>query len=184
MSSSPNGQASPELKVVFFDVGSENFTAEASAMQDGSSVSPPANPLLKELKALQTEVEDVVLGFETRLRRIRRNNARAFGEAVKEDETDTDDDTVSILPIGDKGKAQIPAGIDVPPVVIGRSKDEVQAAIERAVGVNGDATSSAQTTDTPADPQVEVQSLVEEVFTGQSIPSASTVPAAISHEEL
>ena len=153
-------------------------------MQDGSSVSPPANPLLKELKALQTEVEDVVLGFETRLRRIRRNNARAFGEGVKQDETDTDDAPVSILPIEDKGKAQTPADIDVPPVVIGRSKDEVQAALARAVEADGDAMLSVQATDKPADPEAEVKSLVEEVSTEQSIPSVSPVPAAASHEEL
>ncbi|KZT70767.1 hypothetical protein DAEQUDRAFT_744570 [Daedalea quercina L-15889] len=159
---------------------SENFTKEAHAMQDGSSASPPANSLLKELKAIQTEVEDVVLGFETRLRRIRRNNARTFGEGVTEDEIDADDESVSILPIEDKDKLQTPADIDVPPVVIGRSKEEVKEALGRIVEADGDATSSAQATDKSHDPQLEVKGFVE-AFTEQSIPTVSPV---VSHEEL
>ncbi|KAH9933371.1 uncharacterized protein B0H18DRAFT_983356 [Fomitopsis serialis] len=162
---------------------SENFTQEAEAMQNGTSVSPPANALLKELKAIQTEVEDVVVGFETRLRRIRRNNARAFGESVKEDVTDADDEIVSILPIEDKDKdkVQSPVDVDVPPVVIGRSKEEVMEALDRIVEADGDATSSPQATEQSADPESEVKGLVEEVSTGQSVPSISPVA---SHEEL
>ncbi|TFY54023.1 hypothetical protein EVJ58_g9108 [Rhodofomes roseus] len=160
---------------------SENFTTEAQAMQDGSSTSPPANPLLKELKAIQTEVEDVVLGFETRLRRIRRNNARAFGEGVEEDMVDADDETVSILPIQDKDKVESPADLDVPPVVIGRSKEEVMDALDRIVEADGDATSSPQATERPADPEAEVKGLAEENFTDQSVP---TVSPLAPHEEL
>ena len=94
-------------------------------MQDGSHPSPPINPIVPVLEELQAEVEDVISGYNARLRKIKRDGARAFGAP------DADaDDTVSILPVDDAEDAD--AELDAANVVVGRGKEEVEAALHRA----------------------------------------------------
>ncbi|CDO69647.1 hypothetical protein BN946_scf184851.g35 [Trametes cinnabarina] len=150
----------------------ENFTAHVQSIQDGSHPSPPINPVLPAIADLQNEVEDVVAGFQTRLRRINRNGARSFGtpdedpEDAGETEPVSGDGTVSILPIEESAlpeHTQSPADVDVPPVVIGRSKEEVEAALNRVADLEGDKTSSPSDAGKNADSDAVAQSLKEEI---------------------
>ncbi|KZT09852.1 uncharacterized protein LAESUDRAFT_722002 [Laetiporus sulphureus 93-53] len=163
---------------------SDNFTAQANAIQDGSDPSSPVNPLLKEIENLQSEVQDVVVGFETRLRRIKRTGERALGEGVKPEDSvpeDEEDETISILPIEDDEKVQTPADINIPPVVIGRSKEEVMDALSRAAAAEEAAISSLQATEQTSDVEEVVHSLTEEENASQGVPTA--VPST-AHVEL
>ena len=121
------------------DTGSDNFTALAYSVQDGSHPSPPINPVADALQELQGEVEDVISGYNVRLRKIKRSGGRAFGGTT----SDTEDDTASILPIEDPEQTGSPAdaGRDIPPVVIGRAKEEVEAALNRVAEAEAQKTS-------------------------------------------
>jgi len=120
---------------------SENFTDHAQSVQNGTHPSPPINPVLSEITELQSEVQDIIMGFETRLRRIKRTGDRAFGLEVPEEEESEDDETsapdgpeVSILPIpGDHTDQKPVVGEPVP--VVGRGQREVEEALARAEGV-------------------------------------------------
>ncbi|OCH96334.1 hypothetical protein OBBRIDRAFT_234001 [Obba rivulosa] len=142
---------------------SDNFTSLAHSIQNGSHPSPPINPVITAMSELQSEVEDVVLGFQTRLRRIRRNGERAFnGQEVEPDFANSvDDDTVSILPIEDEDD-QTPADVHIPPVVIGRSKEEVVDALNRVAEREGDATSTPGDRDSVNSEEALVHDLEEE----------------------
>ncbi|OJA21190.1 hypothetical protein AZE42_01377 [Rhizopogon vesiculosus] len=114
---------------------SENFTQEANSMQNGTHASSSVdNPIIPIFEDLESEVQDVVIGFETRLRRIKRDGERAFNSIQKDEEKGTTaadlepgvEPEVSILPIPEKGAS---AQDYVPPVVIGRSKKEVLEAL-------------------------------------------------------
>ncbi|OSX64147.1 hypothetical protein POSPLADRAFT_1054760 [Postia placenta MAD-698-R-SB12] len=143
---------------------SDNFTNAAHAMQNGSDHAAPANPVLQEISDIQSEVQDVVIGFETRLRRVKRNGERVLGENSQQTEASmATDKTVSILPIEDKEKVQSPADINVPPVVIGRSKEEVVEALNRAADQDGQSISPPDATRAPSDPDNVARSLAEEV---------------------
>ena len=72
--------------------GSENFTVHAQSIQDGTHPSPPINPVGPAIKELQDEVEDVIHGFNARLRTIKRSGARAFG--TPEEEADEEQEGV------------------------------------------------------------------------------------------
>ncbi|KAH9987154.1 hypothetical protein BJV74DRAFT_842836 [Russula compacta] len=57
---------------------SNNFTDLAMSIQNGSHPSPPINPISDAMQELQTELQDVIAGFETRYRRIKRHGFKAF----------------------------------------------------------------------------------------------------------
>lgn len=146
--------------------GTENFTALALAIQNGTHPSPPINPVLDGIQDLQTEVQDIVIGFETRLRRIKRSGDRAFGAETPDSDGDSvpSDATVSTLPIeGDahngKEEDESPA---IPPVTIGRSKEEILSVLDRIAQHEGQATSAPD--DKNADPEHVVDDLAQEVI--------------------
>lgn len=96
------------------------------------------------LNDLESEVEDITVGFETRLRRIKREGERVFASDepldLEGDETSSSDDAeMSILPIsGDgtaKGKPEDKVLQEVSDAILGRSGEEVVAALERAESV-------------------------------------------------
>ena len=92
---------------------------------------------------LQVELQDVITGFETRFRRIKRNGFRTFDSLsgdVNEEENEEVFEShqppeVSILPIPeDKSNPTTPIlGSEFP--VIGRGKAEVEEALARAEAV-------------------------------------------------
>ncbi|TFK52034.1 hypothetical protein OE88DRAFT_1658801 [Heliocybe sulcata] len=117
---------------------SENFTEQAYMIQNGSHPSPPVNPVSAALNDLEAEIKDIVTGFQTRLRGLKRSGARAFGG--ESDGADADAPTTpqsptegaSILPVPDAEKKGAAIADGVPPVpVIGRSKGEVLEALGR-----------------------------------------------------
>ncbi|KAI0358010.1 hypothetical protein OH77DRAFT_1421272 [Trametes cingulata] len=164
----------------------DNFTAHVQSVQDGTHPSPPINPVLPAIQEIQNEVEDVVAGFQTRLRRINRNGARAFGtpeEASDEESPETGDETVSILPIEESAlpeHTQSPADVEVPPVVIGRGKEEVEAALNRVADLEGGKTSSPGDADKLADSDAVEQSLKQEIVGEET----SAPPPPPLHQEL
>ncbi|KAF8836828.1 hypothetical protein BDN67DRAFT_262554 [Paxillus ammoniavirescens] len=121
---------------------SEQYAYEAASIQNGThSEAPAPNPLTPILEDLESEVQDVVIGFETRLRRIKRDGERAFnnnsqGTTQKEEEKGSAVEPeavpeVSILPrpvppepIGEEAREFI-----IPPVIVGRSQEEVLEAL-------------------------------------------------------
>jgi len=85
------------------------------------------------MKEIRTEAEDIVIGFETSMRRLNRESARSFGEEAPDsapsDEENPSKPEVSILPI--PGNLPDPGVKDTLPVVIGRGAEEVLEALGR-----------------------------------------------------
>lgn len=117
-------------------IGSERYAQEAASIQNGTHPKVVVtNPMDAILADLASEVQDVVIGFETRLRRIKRDGERAFnnyGNGVAQKEEDkgsivepeveaSADPQASILPVPQEGFT--------PHVVIGRSQEEVLEAL-------------------------------------------------------
>ena len=120
------------------------------SIQNGSHPSPPINPVAAALSELQAEVNDITLGFETRLRRIQRQGDRLFasdkaqevdkldldaeGDSVKET-GESSEPVMSILPVPDEeGEVNDNEEVlqDVSNAILGRGKDEVVEALGRA----------------------------------------------------
>ncbi|GJE91262.1 hypothetical protein PsYK624_074110 [Phanerochaete sordida] len=151
----------------------EEFLQHAASVQNGSHPSPPINPVLAAIEDLQNEVQDVVVGFETRLRRIKRHGERAFGGAPDESEAsdEPEDETVSILPIEDESHRRAEDGESpaAPPVVIGRNAQEIRAALDRAAAAEAQATSAADASS--VDPEAVVESLAQEAVADEQLSS-------------
>ena len=130
----------------------KNFLQEAWSIQNGTHTNALPNAVLSALEDLQSEVEDITIGFETRLRRIKREGARAFsseesGETLEVDEDNTserldkpEDPEVSILPIPadpEEGQSSKDDEVlqNVAEAILGRSEEEIRIALERAEGV-------------------------------------------------
>jgi hypothetical protein len=124
--------------------GSDNFTEFANSIRNGSHPSPPVDPISSAIHDLQLELQDVIAGFETRFRRIKRNGFRTFdslpGDTMEEEENEQVFEShqppeVSILPIPeDESNTAAPIlGGEFP--VVGRGKAEVEEAFARAESV-------------------------------------------------
>lgn len=155
---------------------SDNYAEEAASVQNGTHPSiVVANPLAPITEDLRSEVRDIVIGFETRLRRLKREGERAFngnGVVQKEEEKGpVSEPEVSILPIpGTDTRERMQTFI--PPVVIGRSKEEVLDALKKA--------SALDQPDVSTDPEEVVSSLVRETEVEEAQSASSNVP----HTEL
>jgi hypothetical protein len=143
-------------------------------IQDGSHPSPPINPITAVIDDLQNEVQDVVVGFETCLRRIKRKGERGFGAVLDDLEDDVlpVDETVSILPIEEEAQEQGGESPAVPPVVIGRSKEEIVSVLDRIAKQEAQATSAPDAKD--VDPEQVVMSLAQEVVEEGNLASSPT----------
>jgi len=97
-------------------------------LRNGTHEDTTDNPILRTLKELRVEVDDIITGFESRLRKIKRDGERAFdGTNHDEDSPESkpaEDPTVSILPIAD--------GESIPQVIIGKSPEQVVEALKEA----------------------------------------------------
>ncbi|KAI6110815.1 hypothetical protein EV401DRAFT_2059205 [Pisolithus croceorrhizus] len=155
---------------------SDNYAEEAASVQNGTHPSiVVANPLAPITEDLRSEVGDIVIGFETRLRRLKREGERAFngnGAAQKEEEKGSlSEPEVSILPIpGTDTKERMQTFI--PPVIVGRSKEEVLDALKKATALDQPELST--------DPEEVVSSLVREAEVEEVQSASSNVP----HTEL
>ena len=105
---------------------SDSFHEEVLMVRNGTHADAMDNPVFRALKELRVEVEDIITGFKSRLRRIQRDGERAF-EAAKFDEAFEakfpEDSPVSILPIPE-------AEGSIPQVTIGKSPEQVVEALK------------------------------------------------------
>ncbi|KAL5531376.1 hypothetical protein ACEPAG_4253 [Sanghuangporus baumii] len=108
------------------------FLHEQLALANGSHSDPYPNPVYDAFEDLRSEVQDITLGFETRIRRIKREGERAFTEERPEPEQSASEPEVSILPVTDGGKKEDKAFQEVADAILGRSEEEVAAAMGRA----------------------------------------------------
>ncbi|KAI6001192.1 hypothetical protein EDD15DRAFT_1663711 [Pisolithus albus] len=137
---------------------SDDYAEEAASVQNGTHPSiVVANPLAPITEDLRSELGDIIIGFETRLRRLKREGERAFngnGAVQKEEEKGhVSEPEVSILPIpGTDARERVQTSI--PPVIIGRSKEEVLDALKKA--------SALDQPDGSTDPEEVVSSLARE----------------------
>jgi hypothetical protein len=143
-------------------------------IQNGTHAFPPINPVTPAINDLRAEVEDVVIGFETRLRRIKRNGDRIFGgispdetEGNKDDEMSDEEPEATILPV-DPDEELIDEVI--PPIIIGKSQEQVLEALENAGIESGRRADSTN-------PQEDVDEIVREA-------EAESAAAPPPHEEL
>jgi hypothetical protein len=124
---------------------SDNFTDLAYSIQNGSHPSPPIDPVPEVIHEFHLEVEEIIIGFETRFGRIQRNGLSALGSSLGDVDGDEDvekdaglpqsPDEVSILPIpwDDSNSAFPTSESDFP--IVGRGKVEVEEALGRAESV-------------------------------------------------
>ena len=155
-------------------IASEQYAHEAASIQNGThpkvTVTNPMGPIFEDL---ESEVQDVVIGFETRLRRIKRDGERAFnshgnGNAQREEEKGSNlepEPEASILPVpGEGARDEEPSFI--PPVIIGRSQEEVL----EALGKVGPVSEAGQPgIELNVDPEEAVSRLAREVEGGAEI---------------
>ena len=135
----------------------------AQSIQKGTVPSPPINPILPILDDLEAEVEDIVTGFESRLRQLKREGSRNL--AREGTGQSTPDPEVSILPIVPEDEASGPGvGRGIPSVIIGRSEEEILDAIERA-GTDG----VVETVNIQKEPGTTVESFAPSKPSSQSV---------------
>lgn len=126
-------------------IESTDFTDLAHSIQNGSHPSPPIDPVPDAIHEFHLEVEEIIIGFETRLSHIQRNGLRALGSSLGDVDGDEDVepdtglpqslDEVSILPIPvDDSISAFPISESDFPVV-GRGKVEVEEALERGESI-------------------------------------------------
>lgn len=131
-------------------------------IQNGTHPTSLENPVVSAIQGLENEVKDVVAGFQTRLRRIRRSGDRTLlGDIPVEDggvPEDAQQPTVSILPVPDE-PGVLP---DAPPIVIGRGKGEVLEALGRVEASEATETLAPQPDDATKAPEELVGVLAEE----------------------
>lgn len=152
-----------------------NFSNEANMIQNGSHPTAAPNPVLYALSDLQTEVQEIVLGFQTRLRKLERDGQHAFGGTdplADSDFSRPSEPEVSILPISGDDQLKAEAGQKGPPIVIGRGKQEVLEALGR---VEEQAATNAENTELKRDAEEVVEIIMQE---------AESSAAAASHLEL
>ena len=95
-------------------------------IRNGTHVEALDNPVFRALKELRVEVDDIVTGFKSRLRRIQRDGERAFEISNHDEESESkssEDSTVTILPIAEEESIQ--------PVTIGKSPEQVAEAVKQ-----------------------------------------------------
>lgn len=163
---------------------SEDFAHEATSIQNGTHPSGTApNPVLPVIEDIESEIRDIVIGFETRLRRIKRDGERAFnhgnGNGIasnEEDKVSATEPEASILPIPDSTER---ANTAVPPVIIGRSREAVLEALKK--NQPHDEQETMSTVKGAVDPEEVVSSLVREVEVEKQVRSGSS---AMTHTEL
>jgi hypothetical protein len=129
--------------LILITSGSEQFANQALSIQNGTHPSPPINPVQPALQDLQSEVQDVVLGFYTRLRRIKRTGERAFGPSHDGDATDNESAPElepEILPDSNTGDPADVKEQNMPPVILSRSKEEISEALGKVGAEGADAT--------------------------------------------
>ncbi|KAF4569839.1 hypothetical protein EYR40_008819 [Pleurotus pulmonarius] len=137
--------------------GSERFSDIARSLQNGTHDASPEDPMLPALEDLRSEVQDIVNAFQARLR----SHKQAAAELFDDKPLDTHEDDVAVEAGSDHAQAKLPVAVPslgshgivegqenrpssdaIPPVLLGRSEDEVIAALGRAPAVQADGRSA------------------------------------------
>ncbi|KAJ7493190.1 hypothetical protein B0H11DRAFT_1858528 [Mycena galericulata] len=109
----------------------EKFQKDASEIQAGTHAHPPVDPFIPRLQKMQDDFTSLVDGFVTRLNALRQQAEVVFalGTGVEDGSDESaEEPEVSILPIDPD--AELPLGDVPPPVVIGKSPQQVLQALE------------------------------------------------------
>jgi hypothetical protein len=136
------------------------------------------------IEELENEVQNIVVGFETRLRKLNRDGARSF-KGDTGDAAPVADDTVDDAPIPKvtipvvPSEEREPGAQDVPPVVIGRGKAEVEQALGAVEAQEQTETMPPVTPDSAKSAEELVGEVVEEVKNG-----GNDAPLKVEHVEL
>jgi len=164
------------IDISLHKTGTDEFKDQAFSIQNGTHPSPPINPVPPAMRDLQSELEDIAVGFNTRVHRIQREGERAFSTKPADDgiEIETADAEFSILPVPDKEHTSGEPGPDIPPVIMSRSKEQILQALENAEA-------SMPGPKETADQDVENMAPAE---AAESQTNPVPVPAAADHEEL
>lgn len=172
--------------ILILSIEYKEFREYAFTIQNGTHPSPPINPVVSALNDLQSELEDIVVGFETRLRRIKREGERAFvhDETVEklemqlEENHDTTQPEVSILPIADPDfERPVDVEAEIPHILMGRDREEILGALERATQLQSDAVDQNE-----VDQQIFADEKIEENLNDAD--AGPDVQQAILHMEL
>jgi hypothetical protein len=126
---------------------------------------------------LESEIEDIVDSFETRLQRLKRDGEHTLNGQAAETAS-TSEPEFSILPVPKDEVDREGVTGDIPPVIIGRSKEEIVDAFSRA-GEEGAGTIASQSV--KVEPEKIVESLGQDVYAEAD--QATQIPAA-DHVEL
>jgi hypothetical protein len=158
---------------------SENFTELATSIQKSTHPSPPINPVEDVLQELESEVENIIGSFETRLQQLKRRGERALAGHVGDADVtmSASEPTFSVLPVPEDEIDREGATGDIPPVVIGRSKEEIVDAFSRA---GEDVTGATSPRSVKTEPEGVVGSLAQEV----SAEADQSTPVPADHVEL
>jgi hypothetical protein len=107
-------------------LASDSFHEDILMERNGTHPESLKNPIFEALKDLRVEVDDIITGFESRLRRIQRDGERAFDGANHDEDSSrakpAEDPSVSILPVAEDDS--------IPQVTIGKSPEQVVEALK------------------------------------------------------
>ncbi|KAF7966541.1 hypothetical protein HWV62_6941 [Athelia sp. TMB] len=152
---------------------SENFTTRVTELQRGTGESPMHNPITAILEDLEEELQDIVGGFEARHRSLRRDGERALSGKAPQPIASASEPELSILPVPqDDGNGETKAA-DIPPIIIGRSQEEIVDALSRAESAG---TSSHTVHEEPAD---TVETLAHEASMEAEKATSTPIPAHV-----
>ncbi|KAF8652164.1 hypothetical protein AX16_004521 [Volvariella volvacea WC 439] len=121
-----------------------NFAHELRGIQNGTHADPAPDPLIKALDALQVDLNEIVTGFQQRVRMIREEGDKLFatnptppvgGNTQTQSGETQNSDKVSISPTDPQDRSQ--EGQDeglkeAARIVVGRGREEVEQAFQRA----------------------------------------------------
>lgn len=124
------------LFLVFFSVpDAKTWAEEITALLDGTAEDAYPNPVLDAFNDLHSEVSDITVGFQTRMRRIKREGERAFAaNETPVNKIEGAKPEVSVLPIVNKKGRENGALEEVAEAILERSEKEIVDAIGRAEG--------------------------------------------------
>jgi len=162
------------IDISLHETGTDEFKDQAFSIQNGTHPSPPINPILPAMRDLQSEMEDIAVGFNTRMHQIQREGERAFSTTPADDGIEIEkpaDAEFSILPVPDKEHTSGEPGPDIPPVIMSRSKEQILQALENAEAVM-------------PEPKETADQDVENMAPAEARTNPVPVPAAADHEEL
>ena len=128
---------------------------------------------------MESEVENIVESFETQLQQLKRRGESALAGHTGDTDatTSVSEPTFSVLPVPKEEIDREGATGDIPPVVIGRSKEEIVDAFNRA---GEDVAGATPPRSVKTESEGVIRSLAQEVYAEAD----QSTPAPADHVEL